>query len=287
MTRARIITLDIETYRTTNPAAIERIRQEAAEKEPPKTASKDVKIWWDSTKAREERFAEALDKTAVDPMLAEILCIVAAFDDEEPLLFDARDEVLETLDHVTTMGQVSMLERFTRAVERGCSEETIWVGHNVEGFDLPVLLNNFRRLRVRPPAMFPAYNAGRHYGRVFDTMKRTPGRTPYISMEAACAVVGIELPEVTWNGAAMHGGRVAECYEACAWVELLDYCKQDVLTTRELYKALTFGDQWGTYPPPNELATRLDEVEADCTLTEAQKALTQKALMKSAGAWPR
>lgn len=274
--KARTIILDIETYRTTNPTAIARIRQEAAEKEAPKTASKDVKIWWDTEKAREERFQEALAKTAVDPMLAEILCVVVAIDDREPVPFDQ-----------CGIYEADLLTDFASLVEQVASEETIWVGHNVEGFDLPVLLNRIRRLKIKPPTHFPAYNAGRFYGRIFDTMKRTPGRTPFISMEAACEVAGVDLPAVLWRGEPMHGGRVAECYEASEWDALIDYCRQDVLATRELYNALTFGDAWGTFPVPNDLASRLDEVERDESLTEAQKAITQKSLMKSAGAWPR
>jgi predicted PolB exonuclease-like 3'-5' exonuclease len=274
--KARTIVLDIETYRTTQPAAIERIRLEAAEKEPPKTASKDVKIWWDTEKAREERFQEALSKTAVDPMLAEILCIVVAIDDDAPLTFSQ-----------AKMNESQMLHDFASVLELEASEESIWIGHNIEGFDLPVILNRFRRLRVKPPTAFPAYDGGRFHGRVYDTMKRTPGRTPFISMEAACEVAGIVLPQVMWRGEPMHGGRVADCFEAGEWRVMLEYCRQDVITTRELYHALTFKDTWGTYPRPTDLAHRLEEIERDESLTESQKAITQKALMKGAGAWPR
>jgi predicted PolB exonuclease-like 3'-5' exonuclease len=276
---ARTIVLDIETHRTRDAAVIARLREEAFGKAPLKGATKEEKLDWHTEKSREERFAEVLDKTAVDPMQAEILCIVVAQDDHSPVRFAAR----------TPGEEADMLREFSRVINLFATPETIWVGHNLEGFDLPVLINRFRRLGVEPPDAFPVYlhAGGRYHGRVFDTMKRTPGRNPFISMEAACEVCGITLSQTMWRGEPMHGGRVGEAYAAGYMDVILDYCAGDVLDTRELYNRLTFGDRWGTFPKPSDLGERLEEIEADPDLSPAQKALTQKSLLKSAGAWPK
>lgn len=271
----RTIVFDIETYRTTDASVLQRLELEAASKEPNKTATKAVKLAWHTESARNERIREAISKTAVDPMLAEVLCVVASLDGSL-FRFSVESQVEE-----------QMLSKFSERIDAVATPDTIWVGHNIEGFDLPVLLNRFRRYGIAPPRAFPSFVNGRWFGRVFDTMKRIPARTPFISMDAACEAYDVPLEDVQWEGEPMHGGRVAACYEAGDWKTLLRYCEEDVLATGELYGRLTFDDSWGTYPSPNDLKTALEEIDADEALTEAQKALSQKVILKNAGAWPR
>lgn len=277
---ARLIILDIETYRTRDAEAIERIREEAYNKECAKSASKDAKLEWNTEAARQERFREALDKTAVDTFLAEILCIVVAIDEGPPIkLFVASDR-----GHGTA--EAELLTKFAEIVEHHASQDTVWVGHNIEGFDLPVLLNRMRRHRIQLPAVMP-FPIGKGWrGRVYDTMQRAPGRM-FVSMDSLCEAYDVELRPVMWQGEPMHGGRVGACYDAAEIGILLDYCAEDVLATRDLYNVMTCFDKHGTYPPPSGLADRLDAIERDESLTESAKAISQVAAIKAAGAWPK
>ena len=70
MRKPRLITLDIETYRTRNPVFVDRIQGEALTKRPAQNAAKEVKLDWDTDRARAERANEALAKTAVNVLLA-------------------------------------------------------------------------------------------------------------------------------------------------------------------------------------------------------------------------
>jgi hypothetical protein len=271
---ARTIVIDIETHKSRDEKVIERIRQEAFTKAPAKSASKATKLEFASEEAAEERFQEAWSKTAVDPMLAEILLVMFSEDLHEAEEFS-----------VQRVSEGTMLEQLAARLDNVAGPETIWVGHNIEGFDLPVMLNRWRRFGITPPKHFPNFQRGRWAGRVFDTMLRTPARTPFVSMEAACEAVGIAMNAVLWQGEPMHGGRVEACYAAGDWETLLTYCEEDVVTTAKLYLAMTFQDSWGTFPRM-DLRERLLEIEQDRMLTAGQKAIAQIDILKGVGQWP-
>lgn len=276
MSKARLLVIDIETVRTRNPRIIERIAQEAMDKRPASNTKKELKIAWDTEAAREARAAEALAKTAVDPLLA------------EPVIVSCMTETDETpQSRSLAPGDRAGLCMVSLWLNDLAGPETVWIGHNLCHFDLAVLLNAWRRARVTPPEEFPVYTNGRWRGRVFDTMLRCPSNTPFVSLAAACEAYGIEdAKTIMWQGEPMNGSRVGDAYDAGEEQMLLEYCEADVRATHELYMAMTDDDRWGTFDRHSEvvdLLAALDESE----LTEGARAMAKLRVLENAGLVPR
>ena len=274
--KARIVVLDIETYRTRDPRVVERIRQDAIEREPNKTASKEEKLLWHTEEAREQRLNDALARTSVNVLCAEVLCASISTNLTHPgPTWDCMSQPEE--EQLRDMAE--FLDDFTGA-------NTIWVGHNLKGFDLKILVNRWRRFGIRPPKHFPSFSGGRWFGRVYDTMERVPAPTPFISLDEACEIYNVEQVVAIHQGQPMHGGRVGEAYEGGHFGLLLEYVRADVETERRLYMAMTHGDTWGTWLDDDATAEAIAEIEA-APLTEAAKAIAVLNVLKSAGLVPR
>jgi len=274
MSKAETIVIDLETYRTNNGAAIERITAEVLAKRPANNVKKGLKLEWDTEEAREARVQDALDKTALDPLLCQVLCAGVKVDDSETRgVWEggaASAELIELLDEAA-------------------GPDTVWVGHNVRGFDLPVLLSWWLREQCVPPEHFPRF-CGRHWrGRIYDTMLQTPSANPlgFIGLEAACEAYRIETPKrIEWDGSPLDGSRVGAAYEAGAHDRILEYCTADVEATYELYQALTshgFYSPWGVQ---SEAAEAVAEIEASELGADAKR-LAIYNVLDAAGLIPR
>jgi len=245
---AKTVTLDIETYRTTDQALVEGIRQQAILKRPARNTLKRLKECWDTEAARNERAADALAKTSVDPLLAEVLCVAVQYGNLEPRIWSA----MGGTDGIMLRGLAEELVECTDI-------ETIWVGHNLKGFDLPILVNRFRRCGVVPPAHFPVPTGPRHVrGRVYDTMLRVPSQNAqgYISLEAACAAYGLPAAKGAYaleDGRLLTGATVGSAFEAGEYELIEKYCMEDVAATYRLYQACTMEGRWGTWESDSEL----------------------------------
>ena len=276
--KAAVIVIDIETYRTRDEVAVARVTQDALLKQPASNTAKELKLTWDTERAREERVRAALSKTSVDVLLAEVLCVATISDEGGIRTFDAMRQ-----------GEAEALLEWADAMNEIAGPQTIWVGHNVAGFDLPVLLNRMRRHGIVPPRNFPVYTGGRWQGGVFDTMKRTPcsNGMGFVSLDATCEAYGLEVKGIDWAGGPMDGSRVADCFEAGEFDVLLEYCREDAITELKLYGAMTFDSTWGTYGVGSDVAEQVGVIEGDESLTDTQKALAVYHVMNRAGLVPR
>ena len=277
--KARLIVFDIETYRTTNPAAMEQIREEAIEKKPASNTRKEVKMAWHTEAAREERAAEALAKTSVNVLLAEPLCVC----------WEADGDAYQA--DMMNRPEAEQLALLADAWDNQASQETIWCGHNIAGFDLAILLNRFRRHDICPPKHFPRYTDGKWRGRVWDTMLRTPcpNGLGFVKLSAVCQAHDIRSAkqEVHWNGEPMDGSRVAEAYEAGEYDLILDYCADDVSVQRDLYLRQTANDTWGTFDRHSDLTEQIIEIQQAPGLTEGARAIAIVKMLESNGLMPR
>jgi len=277
--KARLIVLDIETYRTRDAELVEQISQEAIDKRPAQNALKELKLEWDTETAREARAAEALAKTAVDPLLAEVLCCaVAVGADGGRLEFEG----------MTESNDRPMLAQLAEDLNQMAGPRTIWVGHNIEGFDLPVLLNRWRHYDIRPPEHFPMPVRHGWRGWVYDTMLRCPSKNGmgFVSLDDACAAYGIAGESIFWRGEPMDGSRVGEAFKAGKYDMIMRYCDQDVQTTRALYLRMTAGDTWGTYGLADEVAQQIAAIEASGQ-SEGVRAIAKCAVLERAGLVPK
>lgn len=287
MLKAEIICFDVETYRTTDPETVDRIEQAAIHKKPPRSP-KEVVQAWGSEEERQKRADAALSKTAVDPVLAELLvvswCLV--FPDGTRTMDSAPAMAPERGARLDQCGQA--LRAFGQVVDTQCSPETWWVGHNIKHFDLAVLLNNMIRLRAPIPQHFPRCQ-GRHWrGRILDTMTSVPG-TPngMISLDNICKAYGLgSAKALPWNGAPMHGGRVADAFEAGAYDLITDYCEADVLVELELFERMDAGGYYTGRGREDAFAVECAAI-ASAQMTEEEKRLAYYSAMDRHGRLPK
>lgn len=284
--KARRITFDLETYRTRNAAVVKRVAEEAIAKRPAQNQPKAVKETWDTERAMTLRGVEALAKTAVDVLLAEVLCCCTSEDYGDG--GGPTEQQFEAMSGDMTEDEaLDVLAAYWRLA---AGPQTIWCGHNILGFDLPVLLNRWRHHRIQPPEWFPSYNAGRWYGRVYDTMRRVPcaNGLGYVSLSAVCESYGLpEAKSVAWRGQPLTGEFVGEAYEAGDWQTILEYCSADVRAVDELYQVMTMGGAWGTYDVRSDVAEQVAEIEGSPELTEGARAIAVYQVLDAAGLIPR
>ena len=274
---AKILCFDIETRATTEANLIARLEQEAFERRPVNNTLKTEKERWDTSQAQTERMHEAVQKTSVDCLYAEPICCVWRTEDDEAGV----DGVWLAADEAAGLRDLS--ERWEALTDAG----TVWVGHNLLGFDLPILLNRFRRNCVPPPTCFPQYRDGRWIGRVWDTMLRTPAKTPFISLENASLAYGLpSAKNMMWRGEPMTGARVAEALAAGEDKMLVEYCATDVQADYELYLTQTFCGRWGTLDGRESLAAAIREIEA-ADFPQSAKDRGVLTLLDAAGMVPR
>ena len=290
--KARLIVLDIETAPVQSDRIKTRVIQEAISREPASNTRKDLKDAWNTTEAREARGHEAWLKTAVDPLLAVPLCVCVHLDfpNGQPwqlYTFDFMSDPSQPSDPSEKSDPSDSLSTLAMSLDNFAGPASIWIGHNVLGFDLPILLNAWRRAAIKPPAHFPAYGNGRFLGRVYDTMLRTPGKTPFVSLNDAAEAYGLGPIKTTmFCGVPMDGSRVFDAFQAGHFQEILDYCANDVLATRELYLVMTAQDTWGTYDTQDLLTDQLREIE-ESGHPESTQALAKLRVLENAGLIPR
>lgn len=279
--KARLLVFDCETVYCRQESIVQRLRQEAIDKRPAKNAAKDDKLEWDTEEARDERAREAIRKTSMDVLLAEVLCTCFRADGAayavQMMEGDAPD-----LEYA---GLLLLAEAFGELA----GPDTVWIGHNVLSFDLPLLLNRWRHHDIRPPEHFPCFVNGRWQGRVYDTMRRTPSDNALgmVSFAKVCEAYGIPgAKTVMWRGEPMDGGRVSDAWEAGEYDIIEEYCACDVEVNERLYLRMTCDDTWGTYDTRKQITDQIEEIEQS-DLTVAQKAIAKMMVLEGAGLLPR
>lgn len=271
MTKAAWFCFDIETRATTSPAIIEQVTRRALEARPANNTLKEEKTAWDTPEGREKRIAAAIAKTAVDPLRAEPLCICVSCAEGEVIVLDGMERPAHKI--ILEMGDM---------IAEWCDQDTLFVGHNIEGYDLPLLLTQFQKLRLTPPDAFPTYRRGRWRGNIWDTMGACPVRTPFISLVDVALTYGTSAKGLHWKGEAMTGSRVGEAYEAGEYQLIRDYCAQDVRDETAIFMMQTCGGTWGIGSRMDATAEQLTEI-AESALTPAQKWLASVPILQSYG----
>jgi len=280
--KARLVVFDIETYRTNDDQRIEAITQAAIDAEPDKklvspetlaaivadardfnkkiSAIKALEDAWNDDVVVAERIERALDLTALDPLAAHIVAFSANVD-------GTVHTWVET--HIGEMA--GHLVEIAETLDAVAGPDTIWIGHNIQGFDLKILLNNWRRHEIAPPAHFPGYRGRYWSGRVFDTMDRVPSANGlgYVSLDDASRAYGLQpAKSVTWRGKPMDGSRVAVAYTEGEHELIKEYVEADVEAELALYMAITFGDTRDTFDRDPQLDADLARILAQADVPE-------------------
>lgn len=214
-----MIYFDIETLPCNDDTVIAELAKTITA---PATHKKQETIdkWLEENKAQASK--DLVAKTSFDGMYGRAACIAWACDD---------GEVHSTLSDDS---ESEAIERFYDYVSFDISSNS-FCGHNLHGFDLPFLKHRSIILGIRPPgSLLAAMNAKAWDECVQDTMLLwSPDKQKRTSMDKLCRVLGID------GKGDFDGSMVAETWPVDPQ-KVIDYCRDDVRRTREIYKRLTF-----------------------------------------------
>lgn len=295
-TKASCIVFDIETYSTRDPRLIEEVREEAVQKRPAKNIAKEKKIQWDMEENRAARGAEAVSKTALDPMLASVLCVVYRVYGLSPepedhyidcmLPDDLRGGPNENGHAYQAEGE--WLTELAEQWNSYAGPDTLWVGHNIEGFDLPVLLGAWLRHDIEPPAHFPRLSHGRWRGAIYDTMAHYPNNCAgFVSLDKVSKALGLPTAKHReWDGAPMSGARVAAAYEAGETELIVNYCADDVVAEARVFERLTNGRMYAGNPRTEAKIAALKPIWASDAIDRDSKKILSFDALKALGEIP-
>jgi len=216
--------IDIETIPTQRPGALEEIRANITA---PGNITKPESIqkWMEDNSYTAA--AKKYHDTGLDGAYGEIICIGFAIDDGEPQCYH------RTIDQ----SERNLLEDVFTAIDEAVRPHLpYFIGHYAFDFDLRFIFHRAVINRVKPP--FPLRQDSRYNGEhSYDTRVGWCGsaRDKHIGLARLCEVLGIP---VKTNGC--EGSKVWEYIQEERYQEVVEYCKEDVAATREIYKRLTF-----------------------------------------------
>lgn len=165
-------------------------------------------------------------KTSFSGLSGQLLMIGIAIDDETPFVLEGEESLI--------------LDDFRRALgdiqKRDNMGLPTFVGHNLIDFDLPFIFHRSVMLGVAPHITFPVAPS-RYSERIYDTMTKWAGFNGRVKLDLLARAL-----EVGTKGD-IDGSMVYDYYAAGRVNELIEYCKNDVAMTREVYRRMTFQDQ--------------------------------------------
>jgi len=206
--------LDIETIPTQSPEKradfLEGVR-------PPGNIKKQESIEKWLSENKEGAAAEAIAKTSFDPADGHICTIAWAINDGEPEAAHA-----ETVDQ-----ERDILAAFFGALRPFYRYD--FFGHYISGFDIRFILCRAVALGVKIPRSIPR-DPKSWDKKIFDTMTAWAGPRGTISMDDLCGALGIE------GKGDFTGADVAAAWERGDHDKIIDYCKDDVIRTRQIVR---------------------------------------------------
>ena len=167
-----------------------------------------------------------------DGIYGSIACAAWAFDDAPVQSSEATDPEIDVLHKL-----YCAVEDYMSVHYHGGSTSKVLtvVGHNIAGFDLPFLKHRSIILNMEPPASIMAAMKAKPWDScVGDTMLMwSADREKRVSMDKLCRAFGID------GKGNFDGSMVASTWPVDPQ-KVIDYCKDDVIRTRLIYKRLTF-----------------------------------------------
>ena len=214
------IYLDIETI----PSQEDWVTQYITDNTKPPgniTKPESIEKWY--AEKQEQAIEDNLRKCSFDGAMNHIVCIGVALDDEEPVVFYTR----------AANGEADILQTFYNYIEQSTDDYgNIYIGHNISGFDLRVILQRSIVLGVQPCAGIP-FHAKPWDMNPFDTMQKWDARN-YTKLDILARALGIA--ESYESG--VDGSQVYDMWLNGQDDDIADYCKSDVRLVREVYKRM-------------------------------------------------
>ena len=163
--------------------------------------------------------AELLKKLSLSAATARILCLAYAVDPPA----DSPVNVLEGEEK-------AIIQNFWKLA----MDAQLFVGHNILDFDLRFIWQRSIIHQIKPPRDIP-FTRFRN-APIFDTMQEWSkwGRE-HVSLDTLSKALGLPSPKEN-----LDGSKVYPYYRAGKLAEIVEYCKRDVDSVRQVYKRLTF-----------------------------------------------
>lgn len=233
------IVFDIETLPTTDADVIAEFQAEA-DKE--KAAIKAPSNYKDEAKIAEyiagkqaeidAGVADKVAKTSFSGLYGRIACISWSINGIEPFSSDSTDTEQQAIERFYS----AIVEVTKRSRHDGeYLLDAAFIGHNIVGFDLPFLKHRSIIIGIEPPLQIRrAFSAKPWDSCIQDTMllwSSDPHKRG--SMDRLCKAFGIP------GKGDFDGSMVADTWPVDPQ-KVIDYCKDDVRRTWEMYKRITF-----------------------------------------------
>lgn len=110
------------------------------------------------------------------------------------------------------------------------------IGHNLMGFDLPFII---KRSRILDVPITINFNFAKYKSKpIFDTMREWSlwgFGDPFLSLEELSEILGLRMQKTD----GINGSSIYENFLAGNYLLIEQYCMQDVLITREIFRKLT------------------------------------------------
>jgi len=214
-----ILFTDIETLPTNDQSVIDALAETITA---PGNYKKPESIaeWMEQNKSA--ALKELVAKTSFDGLYGRIACLAFADDDEE---------ICATLP---TDSEGDAIQRFYDLVpDRGTMT---MCGHNIHGFDIQFLKHRSIILGIKPPLPIQRIMKAKPWSEeIADTMLMwSDSREKRVSLDKLCRALGIP------GKGDFDGSMVADTWPTDPQ-KVIDYCKDDVERTRQVYYRLTFG----------------------------------------------
>lgn len=227
------VTIDIETIPAQSNDVCDQLKADAAkEKAEVKAPSnyKDTAKIEEYIAAKHAEIDAGIDerwrKTGLDGAYGQIAVIGVAINDEEPIAFYQDDWATSESTVITDFFM------FLSTIRDGLNSVT-FIGHNLVAFDLRFMFQRAVINGIVPPSIIP-FNAKLWDNSVFDTMVQWAGVGNRVSLDKLCGVFG--LPKK----GEIDGSKVWDYVKSGRIAEVAEYCMQDVMNTRAVYRRMTF-----------------------------------------------
>jgi len=204
--------IDLETLPANNQWLIDELNETTVNK---KLSKPESIAEWERDK-KPAAVEEARIKTAVDTSLANILCLGYAIDDNET--------------EVLTGGEIDILRDFFSIYEG--LKFPMLIGHNIVGFDLPLIYHRAVIHGIKVPGRFPKPSDKPWDVNANDTMQMWSGIRDRIKLDRLAKLLG------AGSKGGISGADVYPMYKEGRVQEIYDYCKSDVSLTREVYQRI-------------------------------------------------
>ena len=212
------IYLDIETIPSQEDWVAEYITNST---KPPGNISKQESIdkWY--AEKQDQAIEDNLRKCSFDGAMNHIVCIAVAIDDYEPVAFSA----------TTATEERNVLETFYYYIENNTDTfGNRYIGHNITGFDLRVMLQRSIVLGVQPCGGVP-FHAKPWDMNPFDTMTKWDPRNS-IKLNVIAKALGLEGKK------SVDGSMVYDMWKGGQDKDIAEYAKDDVRLVREIHKRM-------------------------------------------------